>query len=452
MERYGKYKDSGVEWIGEIPEEWVVKKLKCFISKAGSGITPRGGASVYQLTGIPLLRSQNIHFGGLKLDDVAYITQEIHDEMSNSKVFSGDILLNITGASIGRCYYVTDSLGEANVNQHVCILRPIKKFSTEFLYFILRSDIGQEQINFEQTGSGREGLNFEALKNFLIPSIGLDEQTAIANYLDRKTAQIDKLIAQKERLIELYEEEKTAIINRCVTKGIDPDVRLKDSGIDWLGDIPEGWEVKKLKFLISNLESGVSVNSTDFPASDQSYGVLKTSCVYKYVFEPCENKEIWQSELIRAKIKPRKGEIIISRMNTPELVGASGYVDKDFEYLYLPDRLWQTVFKIGVKIDTKWLSYVLKSIRFRMLLSITAKGASPSMKNLTQEDFLKITVPFPDLDEQIAIVHRIKTEIAFINAKIAKTKKIIELQKEYRTALISEVVTGKIKVTREAAS
>ena len=138
-------------------------------------------------------------------------------------------------------------------------------------------------------------------------------------------------------------------------------------------------------------------------------------------------------------------------MNTPDLVGASGYVDKDYGNLFLPDRLWQTTFIHDIEIDTKWLSFVLKSARFRMLLSVTATGTSPSMKNLKQEDFLKIVVPFPNIDEQTAIVHHIKTETARINAKIVKTKKSTALQKEYRTALISEVVTGKIKVTDDMA-
>ncbi|MCF6266732.1 MAG: restriction endonuclease subunit S [Desulfuromusa sp.] len=228
--------------------------------------------------------------------------------------------------------------------------------------------------------------------------------------------------------------------------------KYKDSGVEWIGEIPEGWEVKKLKFIVSNLESGVSVNSTDYPVTGHAYGILKTSCVYNYVFDPNENKEIWQSELNRAKVNPRKGEIIISRMNTPDLVGASGYVDKDYGNLFLPDRLWQTTFIHHIEIDTKWLSFVLKSTRFRMLLSITATGTIPSMKNLTQEDFLNIVVPFPSVEDQTAVVQHIETETARINAKIAKTKKIIALQKEYRTALISEVVTGKIKVTQEAVA
>jgi len=222
-----KLKDSGVDWLGKIPEHWEVKKLKYFIFKAGSGITPRGGASVYQLKGIPLLRSQNIHFEGLRLDDVAYITHETHDEMSNSKVFSGDVLLNITGASIGRCYYVTDCLGEANVNQHVCILRPMSIISTKFLYFIIRSNLGQEQISFEQTGSGREGLNFEALKNFLIPSIEVDEQTAIVHHIETETICINAEINKTKKIIALQKEYRTALISEVVTGKIKVTEELK---------------------------------------------------------------------------------------------------------------------------------------------------------------------------------------------------------------------------------
>jgi len=210
-------KESGIDWLGEIPEGWEVKRLKFFISKAGSGVTPRGGASVYQLSGIPLLRSQNICFDGLKLDNVAYISQEIHDEMLNSQVFNGDVLLNITGASIGRCYFVIESLGVANVNQHVCILRPMKNILTKFLYFILRSNLGQEQINIEQTGSGREGLNFEVLKSFLIPSIKLDEQTAIVQHIETETARINAKIIQTQKIIALQKEYRTALISEVVT-------------------------------------------------------------------------------------------------------------------------------------------------------------------------------------------------------------------------------------------
>lgn len=183
----------------------------------GSGVTPSGGASVYQLSGIPLLRSQNVHFDGLRLDDVAYITEEIHENMSNSQVSDGDVLLNITGASIGRTYFVENWLGEANVNQHVCILRPKENIDTKYLYLLLRSNIGQEQIRQEQTGSGREGLNFEALRNFTIPTMDMKEQQSIVRHIETECARIDAKKAQTKKLIALLTEYRTALISEVVT-------------------------------------------------------------------------------------------------------------------------------------------------------------------------------------------------------------------------------------------
>ncbi|MBC8179648.1 restriction endonuclease subunit S [candidate division KSB1 bacterium] len=137
--------------------------------------------------------------------------------MSNSKVQNGDVLLNITGASIGRCHFITNNLDEANVNQHVCIIRPKSEISTKLLFYILRSNIGQEQINQEQTGSGREGLNFESLKNFIALSFDMDEQTAIVTHIEKETARIDAKIEKTNKLIALQKEYRTALISEVVT-------------------------------------------------------------------------------------------------------------------------------------------------------------------------------------------------------------------------------------------
>ena len=212
-----KLKDSGVDWLGEIPVHWEVKKLKYVVSKIGSGVTPRGGASVYQLSGIPFLRSQNIHFDRIILDNVAYISESINNKMEGSKVFQNDVLLNITGASIGRCYFVTNEFEEANVNQHVCIIRPKKLIFTKFLYYILRSNIGQEQIRQEQTGSGREGLNFEVLKQFYLPFLRKEEQTQIVNHIETETTKINTKVTNTNKLIALLKEYKTALISEVVT-------------------------------------------------------------------------------------------------------------------------------------------------------------------------------------------------------------------------------------------
>jgi type I restriction enzyme, S subunit len=214
-------KDSGIEWLGEIPMKWDVKKVKHFTKKIGSGVTPRGGAEVYQKSGIPLLRSQNIYFDYFKLDNVAYITQEVHDSMSNSKVNKGDVLLNITGGSIGRCFFVTDEFEEANVNQHVCILRPNELILTEYLHFLFSSSVGQLQIDLCQQSGNREALNFEQLKNFPFALPSVDEQSEIIKMVNSRKKVIKTSIEKTLQEIELLKEYKTALISEVVTGKVD---------------------------------------------------------------------------------------------------------------------------------------------------------------------------------------------------------------------------------------
>ncbi|REG85549.1 restriction endonuclease subunit S [Marinomonas pollencensis] len=209
-------KDSGVDWIGMIPAHWVLKKIKHVASKIGSGVTPTGGGSTYLDDGIPLLRSQNIHFDRIDLTDVARISNKTHEGMSNSKVKKGDVLLNITGGSIGRCYYV-DSSDEMNVNQHVCIVRPNKIIKTVFLNAVLASEIGQGQIWYFQQGGGREGLNFQALKNFYIALPPEAQQVEIAEYIDELEKEFYSAIQIQLMQIEKLKEYKTSLINSAVT-------------------------------------------------------------------------------------------------------------------------------------------------------------------------------------------------------------------------------------------
>ena len=215
-------KDSGLPWVGEIPEHWEVKKLKWCVIKIGSGITPKGGASIYQHSGVAFLRSQNIHFDGLRTSDLAYISEEIDERMSNSRVLGGDVLLNITGASIGRCYFVDDTLGRANVNQHVCIIRPIQEIlETRFLYYFLRSSVGQNQIDVHQSGANREGLNFEQLKVFTLFTPSIKEQLRVVESLDKSLINKNQVVEKIRLEIRLIQEYKTALISEAVTGKID---------------------------------------------------------------------------------------------------------------------------------------------------------------------------------------------------------------------------------------
>ena len=211
-----KMKDSGVEWIGEIPEHWEVKKIKHITTKIGSGVTPSGGGTTYLYSGIPLLRSQNILFGKIELEGVAYISEKTHSSMSNSQVRKGDVLLNITGGSIGRCHFVDFDI-PLNVNQHVCIVRPSTSIASIFLNSLLASEVGQGQIWFFQQGGGREGLNFQAIKNFLIPLPPKSEQSEISKYIETITSKFLTALSLKQQEIEKLKEYKALLINGAVT-------------------------------------------------------------------------------------------------------------------------------------------------------------------------------------------------------------------------------------------
>lgn len=211
---------SGIDWIGNVPQGWSIVKLSLLTTKIGSGSTPTGGANVYVNEGVKFLRSQNVRFEGLDLSDVAHITDEIDEEMRGTRVLPGDVLLNITGGSIGRCYYVDSSLGRANVNQHVSIIRP-SKIETKYLKYYLQSFAGQNQVSLLQTGGNREGLSAAALSNFKILYPSKDEQHAIAEYLDAKCDDIDKLIETKSLKIETLKEYKKSIIYEAVTGKTD---------------------------------------------------------------------------------------------------------------------------------------------------------------------------------------------------------------------------------------
>lgn len=179
-------KDSGINWIGEVPEGWGVKRLKYLVNKIGSGKTPLGGSEIFEETGILFIRSQNVHNGLIQLEDKStYINRNIHRQMIGTSVEKNDILLNITGASIGRvAKYDLDI--EANVNQHVCIIRSNRYVLPDYLMYFIMSEFGQFMIKTHQISGNREGLSFENIGNFKIIAPGLDYQYEISQYLNKK--------------------------------------------------------------------------------------------------------------------------------------------------------------------------------------------------------------------------------------------------------------------------
>jgi type I restriction enzyme S subunit len=213
-------KDSRIDWLGEVPHTWNLVQIRHLNTKVGSGVTPKGGAEVYTEEGVIFIRSQNVHFDGLRLDDVVKIDYDTYEKMSGSKVQYKDVLLNITGASIGRCC-VVDIYDEMNVNQHVCIIRPSQKILPEYLNLVLQSNIGQVQIKLGTTGGNREGLTFEAIKEFTIPLPSLAEQQEILGKVQSSLKQFCELDNLNTTQIEKLKEYRQSIISEAVTGKID---------------------------------------------------------------------------------------------------------------------------------------------------------------------------------------------------------------------------------------
>ena len=215
-------KDSGVEWLGKVPAHWEVKRLKHLAGKIGSGKTPKGGAEVYVDEGTMLIRSQNVHFEGLRLSDVVYIDAATDAEMVGSRVIEGDVLLNITGASLGRCCTACLDGSNANVNQHVCIIRPDQQRDIpSFLAYSVESDSVQDQIFNNENGVSRDALNFEQIGDLVLARPPVVEQQAIGCRLDRESAKLEALIERIQDAIKHLKELRTALISAAVTGRID---------------------------------------------------------------------------------------------------------------------------------------------------------------------------------------------------------------------------------------
>jgi type I restriction enzyme S subunit len=440
-QKYAEYKDSGVEWLGEIPSHWNVSKIGFHTSKIGSGKTPKGGAEVYKDEGILFLRSQNIYNDGLKIDasESVYITQAIHDDMSTSKVDPGDILLNITGGSIGRSCLVPPSYPEANVNQHVCIIR-VRNPLNKFLAQVIKADLIQAQIRLIQTGGNREGLNFEQISKFVFILPPSEEQQLIIKFLDHETAKIDTLITKQEKLIELLKEKRQAVISHAVTKGLNSNVPMKDSGVEWLGEVPEHWKLVPLKYLCSFSGGGT-------PTKDNL--TYWTNGNIPWV-SPKDMKTFWVKEtqdyITEKAVKESSTNMV--EPNSLLMVVRSGILQRTIPIAIniVPVTMNQDMkaLKFGKRILVEYVANLIHGNTQQLLLEWSKEGAT--VESIEHEYLANSVIPVPSIEEQDLIVKLIAKKMSIYRELTEKAELQISLLQERRTALISAAVTGKIDV------
>jgi len=323
-------------------------------------------------------------------------------------------------------------------------LKPTEKIDGKFLYYSLLNKF--EWIQNRRTGTGVPHVPKDLNKILIIEfPKEISNQKRIVKILNT----CDNVIEQTEAAISKYKAIKQGMLHDLFTRGLDINGNLcptykkvpelyKESE---LGVIPEEWEVKRLGDFLVNLESGVSVNSDDVSTSTH-VAILKTSAVLGGYFYPNENKIVVSKDLERVKTNPKADSIIISRMNTPLLVGECGYVDKDYLLLFLPDRLWQMVFSNKESICVLWLNYLLNTEKYKKLIKDSATGTSNSMKNITKDVFYDLMLPMSTISEQNETVKRLKV----IDNKIKSEETLLKKYQSIKQGLMSDLLTGKKSV------
>ena len=428
MHRYSKYKDSGIEWLGEIPEHWEIKRIKDAITKIGSGVTPKGGSETYVNEGIPLIRSQNVYNDGLRLDNVSFITEEVHNKMKNSQLKPFDVLINITGASIGRTCIFPNSIKTANINQHIIYLR-VKKKKVDYFSYYLKSNTIQEYIMNIQAGSSKEALNMSQILNIGLPFPESKEQTQIANYLNAKTTAIDKKVKLLQQKTKHYKAYRKTLINETVTKGLDKSVKLKDSGVNWIGEIPEHWVVKRYKSFGKTIK-GKNMEMSDIEFDNSlpllSLEYLRNDSVEHPTFCYSNNKSLKSTEedLIIVWDGAAVGEILKSKV---------GYVSSTIAKLDINKK----------KFNTRYFYHLRGAIDYKLKQIPTGMG----IPHLNPTLFKNFKCPAPPIKEQQQIADYLDAKTTIIDKIIKNIETQITTLKEIRKTLINEVVTGKVKVS-----
>lgn len=422
-------KDSGAEWIGLIPQEWGISKIGSLYALRNQKVSDKDypPLSVTMNGVVPQLA-----------------TAAKTDDGDNRKLVRvGDFAINSRSDRRGSCGI---SQYDGSVSLINTILTPRGKMHPGYYNWLFHTTSFADE--FYKWGHGIVDdlwtTRWQEMKRILVPVPPYKTQNQIALFLEEHCSRINAVISEAKTSIEEYKSWKASLIFEAVTKGLDPDVEMKDSGVEWIGEIPNSWDVLKLKYVIAFIESGVSVNASQSAAEEGKIGVLKTSSVSKYSFRPEENKEVNLDELGRVSCPVRANTIIVSRMNTPELVGACGYVEQDYPNLFLPDRLWQVHFLNSVVVKYIW--YYLSSNYIRNYYSSLSSGTSSSMQNISKGQFENARLLLPPPEVQRNIVEFLDKKCATLDSLAAEKESLIADLEAYKKSLIFEVVTGKRRV------
>ena len=437
MRRYPEYKESGVEWIGEIPKHWTLTRLK-YVSSIPVTYGLNIEADRYTTEGIRLIRITDIdESGGLRQKGV-YLSEDCvpQEQMLNSY----DLLLSRSGATVGKSYLHLEK-GKYTSAGYLVRFNFGDYWTSKFIYYVTLSHFYRNWLEQQIIISTIQNVNGEKYSNFQLPIPSHQERKQIANFLDYKTQQIDELIRIKERNIELLHEKRTILINQTVTKGLDPNVEMKPSGVEWIGEIPKDWSAVPLtKYLESIIDyRGRTPEKNEDGRFLVTAKNIRNGQIDYEISQEFTSEDEYQRIMTRGI--PQIGDVLFT---TEAPLGEVANVDD------VSIALAQRIIKFRPKSDRLnpyFLKYWILSYSFQSELHQYATGSTAQGIKASKLCLLKLNLP--PLKEQVQIANFLDCKTKQIDELIAAEQRKVELLKEYRQSLISEVVTGKIDVRNE---
>ena len=446
MRRYPEYKASGVKWIGEIPKDWEVKKIKYTQSHLIGGVwgkEPEGNEN-----DIYCIRVADFNYVQLAISTRNLTLRNIPLKERDKRILStDDLLLEKSGGGekspVGRTVIFDAGIPRRSVTSNF-----ISKFTAKsdscfpkYLLYCLSFlyHIGLTRKHIKQS-TGLQNLDIDSYFQERIPFSSLTEQTQIANFLDRKTGQIDELIRIKERRIELLQEQRTTLINQAVTKGLDPNAEMKPSEVEWIGEIPKHWTITRLKYLGESI-IGLSYKPEDVTDDKNGTLVLRASNIQNG--KPSFLDNVYVNAEVDEKLYLKEDDILIcSRSGSRELIGKNITITKELEGVTF--GVFMTIFR------TKFFRFISCFLNSQVFKNQSGLFLTSTINQLTINTLNNFLISFPtDEREQAQIADFLNRKTQHIDELISTEQRKIELLKEYRQSLISEVVTGKIDVRNE---
>ena len=431
-EKYDEYKNSGVEWLGEIPNDWEMWKLSHAYTEIGSGTTPSTSNEENFEGNIPWVTTGELR-ENLILDTKKKVSQRTIERFPTLKKYPiGSVAIAMYGATIGR-------LGifgiEATTNQACCVMTTSKVLNNKYVFYWLQAF--KNEIIQLSSGGGQPNINQEKVASLKISAPFFEDQINIANFLDHETAKIDTLITKQEKLIELLKEKRQAVISHAVTKGLNPDAAMKDSGVEWLGQVPEHWAVSALGYY-TLLNTGATPDRSNAKYWEGDIPWIKTGEVrYDTIFDTEETISELAVKQTSVQLSP-VGTLLMAMYG-------QGITRGRVAILGVPATYNQACVAISPN-NQVWNEY-LKLFFMAGYHAIRDGGNETSQMNLNADIVKKFKILVPPYQEQEEIVHEINQRIPKIDELLLKAESAIQLMQERRTVLISAAVTGKINVT-----